>query len=177
MARTMVHDLSVLQHYAISNEEENEDFRTFLNQQDGMLVDEIVSHLNQVVSSQIDCTKCGNCCRSLMINIEPVEVQQMSAHLNMPLQQFKDTYVEESQQGQLVMNTIPCHFLHNNKCNVYEHRFTECREFPHLHKPGFINRLFVTFMHYGRCPIVFNVVEALKAELCFDTYPKSVAEV
>ena len=63
------------------------------------------------------------------------------------------------------MNKIPCHFLHENKCTVYEARPTECREFPGLHKPGFIKRSFATFMHYGRCPIIFNVIEALKKEL------------
>ncbi|MBV9989122.1 MAG: hypothetical protein JO301_15695, partial [Chitinophagaceae bacterium] len=46
--------------------------------------------------------------------------------------------------------------------------FAGCREFPALHVPGFRNRLFTTFMHYERCPIIFNVMEQLKDVIGFD---------
>ena len=166
-------ELPVINQADITNEEENQHFRSFLKQQDSVHVDNVVQRLNSLVSAQIDCTKCGNCCRSLMINIEPGESERLSSHLNIPIQDFKDKFVEESQQGHLVINTIPCHFLNESKCSIYENRFSECREFPHLHKPGFIGRSFSTFMHYGRCPIVFNVIEQLKDELSFRVYPET----
>jgi hypothetical protein len=62
---------------------------------------------------------------------------------------------------------MPCHFLNNNKCTVYDYRFAGCREFPALHLPNFTKRLFTTFMHYDRCPIIYNVVEGLKKETGF----------
>jgi len=67
----------------------------------------------------------------------------------------------------MIMNKMPCHFLKENKCTVYEQRFSGCKEFPALHLPDFTERLFTTFMHFERCPIIFNVVEQLKLQLNF----------
>lgn len=167
MSSTKIQDLSVIQNASERNEEENDLFRIFLKQQDSEHVDEMVHSLNLTISTQIDCTQCGNCCRSLMINVEPDEAKNLAAYLDIPADEFKHAYIEESEQGQMVINTIPCHFLKLNKCSIYAHRFNECREFPHLHKPAFTSRLFGTFMHYGRCPIIFNVIEALKIEFSF----------
>ena len=167
MLPTTIQDLSFIQNVSECKEDENDLFRIFLKQQDSVQVDEMVHSLNRIISAQIDCTQCGNCCRSLMINVEPDEAKNLAAYLDVPAAEFKHAYIEESEQGQMVINTIPCHFLKNNKCSIYTHRFTECRQFPHLHKPAFTSRLFGTFMHYGRCPIIFNVIEALKIELSF----------
>ena len=97
-----------------------------------------------------------------MINVTAEEASQLSSTLGMDESQFKQEYLEESMEGQLIINQVPCHFLEGNICSIYENRFNECREFPHLHKKGFQNRLFGTLMHYGTCPIVFNSIEALK---------------
>ena len=167
MLSTPIQDLSIIQNASAYNEEENDLFRIFLKQQDSAQVDKMVHTLNSTISAQIDCTQCGNCCRSLMINVEPAEANNVAAYLQIPAADFKHAYIEESEQGQMVINTIPCHFLKQNKCSIYAHRFNECREFPHLHKPAFTSRLFGTFMHYGRCPIIFNLVEALKVDLSF----------
>jgi Fe-S-cluster containining protein len=102
-----------------------------------------------------------------MINITQPEANALAAHLQQPLADVKAAYIEESLQGNMIMNTIPCHFLEGTKCSIYEHRFTECREFPHLHRPGFTKRLFGMLMYYNMCPIIFNVVEALKKETGF----------
>jgi Fe-S-cluster containining protein len=69
----------------------------------------------------------------------------------------------------MIMNAIPCRFLEELSCTIYTVRFAGCREFPALHLPGFTARYFTTRMHYGRCPIIFNVLEALKKELSFFT--------
>lgn len=165
MLKPLIYDLAVLQLLEETKEEENNSFLLYLIQQDEQSMDTIVHHLNKEVSEAIDCTACGNCCRSLMINIEPGEPELLSAHLNILLPVFKETYIEESQQGRMIVNTIPCHFLEDNKCIIYTHRFRECREFPHLHKPGFVRRLPGTLLHYIRCPIIYNVIESLKAVL------------
>jgi Fe-S-cluster containining protein len=125
--------------------------------------------LNETISPQIDCTVCGNCCRSLMINVEESDAQRMADALRISVDEFDSTYVEKSSSGNMrIMNKIPCHFLHDNKCTEYEARPNECREFPGLHHPNFTGRLFATFMHYGRCPIIYNVVEGLKESLSFN---------
>ncbi len=97
-----------------------------------------------------------------MINVTQPEAMNMADHLQMPLQSFKDQYIEESLQGQLIINQMPCHFLEGSRCSQYEHRFNECREFPHLNRKNFKDRMFGTLVHYAMCPIIFNVVEELK---------------
>ncbi len=119
------------------------------------------------ITPLIDCTACGACCKNLMINVTDENIQPVVSKLGLSIDDFKEKYVEESAQGQMIMNTIPCHFLSDNKCVVYAERFTECREFPHLHKNNFKGRLFGTLVHYAMCPIVFNVIEELKVETGF----------
>jgi Fe-S-cluster containining protein len=146
---------------------ENDAFSVFLKSQPGKAVDEIVFRLNEEIAPKIDCTKCGNCCKTLMIQVESDEAALVSDKMNISLVAFETNYVEKSSNGQMIINAIPCHFLSDHKCTIYEHRFSGCREFPALHLPYFTSRLFTTFMHYDRCPIIFNVIEALKQELSF----------
>jgi Fe-S-cluster containining protein len=152
---------------AALREEENDAFRAFLANKDGEDIDREVFRLNELVTPQIDCTQCGACCKMLMINVTPAEADTVSAHLGITRESFKEKYIEESQQGQMIMSAIPCHFLDDKICTVYENRFSECREFPHLDRKNFKDRLFGTLMHYAMCPIIFNVVEQLKIETGF----------
>ncbi|RYF91034.1 MAG: YkgJ family cysteine cluster protein [Chitinophagaceae bacterium] len=139
-----------------------------MNRQEMQQVDDIVHRLNDEVAAAVDCTSCGACCRQLMINITTQDAMKMSNHLQMEPAAFKSRFVEEGSSGMMIMNTIPCHFLANNMCTAYDARFTECREFPDLHKPNFKGRLFATLIHYAMCPIIFNVVERLKDEMGFE---------
>ncbi len=102
-----------------------------------------------------------------MINITDEEADKIAVHLNQTRKIFAEQYVEKGNNGMMIMNKMPCHFLVENKCTVYENRFRGCSEFPAMHLPNFIERLFTTFMHYDRCPIIFNVVEKLKIKLKF----------
>jgi uncharacterized protein len=159
----MITDLNTIAGLAIANETANNHLKAILLAMDSDAVDATVVDLQATITSQIDCTQCGNCCRSLMINVEKTDAERLAQHLQLSTQQVYERYIETSSQGSLaVMNTIPCHFLCDNKCTVYEARPAECREFPGLEAPNFTKRLFATFMHYGRCPIIFNVIEGLK---------------
>lgn len=131
-------------------------------------IDEAVARLDASVSPKINCTDCGNCCKSLMVLISDDEADHLSEHLGQPRAAFDSAYLEKGSNGLMIMNRMPCHFLSDNKCTVYEHRFEGCKEFPALHLPHFKRRLFTTFMHYERCPIIFNVVEQLKDEIGFE---------
>ena len=158
-------DLAIIATYASAREKENDEFRSWLKDKDGLLLDQVVHNINDTVSAGIDCTACGNCCKTLVIDVSAAEMATCAAHLHMPQETFKEQYLEESQQGKLYISTIPCHFLADNKCTIYANRFTDCRAFPHLYKDGFRDRLPGTLMHYGKCPIVYNVLEELKDTL------------
>jgi len=160
-------DLSVIAAVAIEKEEENEHFLRSLKRQDGEQLDTIVHRINDEVSSAIDCTACGNCCKTLIVNITPTEITGLAAYLDMPETDVREQYIEESLAGNCYISSVPCNFLADKKCSIYAGRFTECRDFPHLHKPGFRERFLGTLLHYGSCPIIFNVVERVKREVGF----------
>ena len=162
-------DLDFIAGQAHEKAEENDHFIGFLKGNDNTELDDLAHVINNKVSAAVDCTKCGNCCKTLVINVTADEVGKLAEHLLLTEAETKEIYIEESQQGNCFINTIPCHFLSDNKCSIYEARFTECRDFPHLHKPGFKSRLSGTLMHYGRCPIIYNVIEEMKTELGFFT--------
>lgn len=160
-------DLSVIKEIAAEKEDENDAFRIFLKNADSKEIDLMVHATNDAVAPQIDCTQCGNYCRSLMINVTATELTNLSHLLETDETTIKEKYIEESAGGQLVINSIPCHFLSGSRCSIYVNRFFECREFPHLHKDRFTGRLFGTLQYYAMCPIIFNVVEALKKKTGF----------
>ena len=134
---------------------------------DSKSLDKAVLNLSNTISPQIDCTACGNCCKSLMVNINNQEADNLAAHLGQNRAEFDEKYIEKGESGRMVLNAIPCHFLVGNSCSVYEHRFEGCKEFPAFHVPDFNKRLFTTYMHYDRCPIIFNVMETLKVDTGF----------
>src|ERR1043165_746488 len=102
-----------------SKDHENEAFRFFLKRFDADEVDKLVFPIQELVTTKTDCTQCGNCCRSLMINVEQHELQPIASTLNLSVEDVKQKFIEESAEGQMVINTIPCHFLSANKCTVY----------------------------------------------------------
>ncbi len=163
-----IQDLQQIAILAAERLEENDRFALQVKANSADQMDAVVHRINKNIEQKIDCTLCGNCCRSLMINVSEAEADSLSSHLQVSRASFDDTYLEKGSNGMMLMNAIPCTFLEANRCNVYEHRFEGCREFPAMHLPGFSKRLFTTLMHYGRCPIIFNIVEEMKDEMGFE---------
>lgn len=162
----IIQSLAVIEAIYNDKEDENEQFRNYLKLADPEEIDAHIATLNNIITPQIDCTTCGNCCRNLMINIEDEYVEKLANRLNLTEAVFLQRYVEKG-ETLMVFNQVPCHFLHDCKCTVYEDRPSDCRRFPNLDVPGFQTRLFATFSHYRICPIIFNVVEGLKTSMGF----------
>ncbi|HLD53673.1 MAG TPA: YkgJ family cysteine cluster protein [Sediminibacterium sp.] len=161
-------DLKAISDFANQHQAENDRFSAFLKEFNDEAIDAKVQELDALISPTISCTDCGNCCKSLMVCLNEEEANNLSTHLKMDRPSFDQQYLEKGSNGMMIMNQMPCHFLQNNKCTVYEYRFEGCKEFPALHLPHFKRRVFTTFMHYDRCPIIFNVVEQLKIEMNFE---------
>lgn len=164
-------DLETIKIKAKSLELENVQFQDFLRNLDSSSLDKAVFNLSEQISPKIECTDCGNCCKSLMVNIDEAEANNLAAHLGQTRETFDAKYLDKGDSGRMVVNAIPCHFLVGNSCSVYEHRFAGCKEFPAFHVPDFNKRLFTTYMHYDRCPIIFNVMETLKEKTGFKKEP------
>jgi Fe-S-cluster containining protein len=79
--------------------------------------------------------------------------------------EFRSRFLADDpeREGSVFINQ-PCPFLQDNFCTVYDHRPSDCRSYPHLHKRDFVFRMNQAFSNCSVCPIVFNVYEELKRE-------------
>lgn len=163
----MEHNLAIISSILTAQQAENEGFREFMECVDEKELDSLVMRLNNRVQPKIDCTNCGNCCKTIMINFEEKETEQVAEKLNITKEEFINKYVERGLGNNLIMKSMPCSFLENNMCTVYAQRFEGCRDFPYLHIPRFQKRLSQFYLHIEVCPIAFNVLQSLKKETGF----------
>ena len=63
----------------------------------------------------------------------------------------------------IVFNELPCPFLNENKCAMYESRPKDCKSFPHLNQDITV-RCHQFFGNAKTCPIAFNVLQNAKLE-------------
>jgi len=147
-------------------EEENFNFRIFLKGQDFKSVDRIVHRINKQITSQIDCQKCGNCCKLLRPCLTEAEIEELSRIDNLTQPDFVTRFVEtDNFEGTKYLKDAPCKYLKDKTCSIYTNRPEDCKSYPHTQKSEFITRTLGMIDNYGICPIVFNLFEQLKEEL------------
>lgn len=114
------------------------------------------------VSSKIDCTQCGNCCKQQEPGVTLEEIDTLASIKNMSADEFKTQFVAWDKEGISFLCNKPCTFLKGTICSIYSSRPHSCADFPGLQRPRLKWRLKQVEENYGICPIVFNVVERLK---------------
>jgi Fe-S-cluster containining protein len=159
-------DLAKIAWHARENKEENLRFKNFLKAQNGRKLDILVNKLHDEVAAKIDCTACGNCCKQLSPCLTKADIKNIATAVDMPIEETIDRYTEPL-GSDLSLKHLPCIFLKENMCTVYQYRPETCASFPHLHKEGFNTQLRRHLDNYSICPITFNVIERLKNELHF----------
>ena len=165
----LITDIAKIEKLARKKADENWNFRSFLKSTDIPFekIDAIVHRLNKEVSSQIDCTKCANCCKTISPTLDEEDIVTFAKGLGISPEQLKSQYLVKDEEG-FTFNAKPCPFLVDNKCSNYDHRPKACASYPHLHKEDFVFRTIGVINNCPVCPIVFNVVERLKDELRHD---------
>jgi hypothetical protein len=94
-------------------------------------------------------------------------VQRIAEYLGTTIQELRARYLGYDRDvGRAITRELPCPFLKDNLCTIYEVRPSVCAGYPHLHR-NFRNRLWQTIDNAETCPIVFNVLERLKKRLGF----------
>ena len=161
--------LHIIERVAKEKEEENWKFRSFLKQLDIEVekLDAIAHQITADVTSQIDCTECGNCCKHDRPELDTDDIARFATGLRITIAKFQYEYLtqDEDAGSNQVFNSVPCPFLENNMCTNYEYRPKACASYPHLDKDEFVFRLWSVVENYAICPIVFNVYNQLKKEL------------
>lgn len=160
-------DINRIEKLARHREEANWAFRCFLKSSNLSInrIDSKVHQLYREISSRIECTSCANCCRVSRPLLTKADVKRLSQAQSLSISAFRARYLrtDEDEKGE-TFNALPCPFLKDNRCTVYEHRPADCRSFPHMHKREFIFRVNQAFSNCQVCPIVFNLYEGLKRE-------------
>lgn len=162
----LITDIETIARMSEQNEDENIDFRCFLKGDldwSDKRLDALVHKILKSVASGIDCTKCANCCRSTSTGLLPDEIERLAVRLGLSIQEFEDKYITTGDfHNEKMIAEIPCPFLNDCTCTVYEDRPSACKEYPHIQKDGFLSRSLSVLGNAEICPIVFNVLEQLK---------------
>jgi hypothetical protein len=122
------------------------------------------------ITEKIDCTKCANCCKELKPILGELDIERISKHLGMTKEDFILKYSVKNDEKEFELNQMPCIFLVDNKCQIYEMRPKNCREYPNLLGKDVTIRCNAFFYDAEICPIVFNVLENSKKEFLEDIY-------
>ena len=170
MPAAVTTDLVQIQRAAVAQADENSCFRTFVKLEvelSDRRLNAVVSETTAEVWKHIDCRTCANCCRSQHPTFSRPEVQRIAAYLGITVEELRRRYLtSDADSGKYITRELPCPFLENNLCAIYEVRPAVCAGYPHLHR-NFRSRLWQTIDNAAICPIVYNVLESLKNRLGF----------
>ena len=108
----------------------------------GFNPDDLAGQLHEQAFQIVDCACCANCCKKMDINFDDEDIERIADHLNVPVDQFIETYLEaDDENGPYKARQKPCPFLgDDDRCTIYDVRPTVCREYPHTDKEGFTFR-------------------------------------
>ncbi len=165
----MLLDLVQIKTLGEKKRHENERFRRHLKSRDHS--DRILRRLAEEVEDEIDCTTCANCCRVATVRLTERDVENMSKSLRMTRERFLNDYTTQSDDEGLILRRTEkgCVFLDGNLCLVYDHRPANCEDFPHVVRGNgsIVSRMWDLVDRACYCPIVYNSIEAFKAETGF----------
>lgn len=126
-------------------------------------IDAMFHRAAEGVSAAVDCTQCARCCETLGPVLGDDDVERLARRLALNAEQVRERYLRP-EDGGLVFATLPCPFLVDRRCSVYEDRPEDCRSYPHLHKREMVSRLLGVIDSSGTCPIVYEVLERVRRE-------------
>ena len=170
MPDEVITDLVQIQLHAVTNEDENSEFQTFVKLElelSDRRLNTMVRETTSQVWKHIDCRTCANCCRMQHPVFSRTEAQRIATYLGLTLEEVRARYLtSDADTGKYITRELPCPFLDGNLCGVYEVRPAVCADYPHLQR-NLRSRLWQVLDNATLCPIVYNVLERLKQSLGF----------
>jgi len=150
----------------LSSKEHQKKFRRFLERADRTRVLRQLPDLHEEATAANDCLQCAACCKNYSPRFKTPDVKRISKHLRMKESTFIDTYLLVDEDGDFVAKTAPCPFLGaDNYCTIYENRPSDCARFPYTDEDVLLKRPKITLKNATFCPIVFQVLDRLSAQL------------
>ncbi len=175
----LITDLDTIQRLAVERHAEFEVMRYLLELNIDITdaeLDTMVEAIANPITEQIDCTQCGNCCRSLHVYVTSEDVERLADGLHTSVENVKEEYVDLNNPKKVgewgKFKAHPCAFLKGNLCSVYAHRPDSCRTYPGL-TPHFRWILEDIIDGAAICPIIYNVLDAMvkKVDALYEQVP------
>ena len=118
--------------------------------------------LHEEAFDKIDCLSCANCCKNYSPRFKGPDIKRISKVLRLRETDFITTYLRMDEDGDYVLQSLPCPFLEaNNHCRIYEDRPSDCRRFPYTDEDVLVKRTAITVKNSQFCPITYYVIERL----------------
>ena len=118
--------------------------------------------LHEEAFSKIDCLQCAACCKNYSPRFKTPDIKRISKLLRMKEGEFVETYLREDEDGDFVLQQLPCPFLGaDHYCSIYEDRPSDCHRFPYTDEDIIIKRQPLTLKNATFCPITYYVLEVL----------------
>jgi Fe-S-cluster containining protein len=159
---------------AAKREDQNWDFRAFLKgHADEDELDAQFLALHNELFASYDCCECNNCCKSYEVLLNGADIQRISAHLNMTADAFGNAYLEACENDddgneQYVLKADSCVFLQEDgRCRIHSCKPDSCKGYPFTDRPERLFSLISVVEFAKTCPVVFEILERLKAQYRF----------
>ncbi len=142
---------------------ENKKFFDRLKNKKIKKLDEAFHPVHDEVFDEVDCLKCGNCCKTTSPIFTDIDIDRIAKHLRIRPAQLVKEHLHLDSDHDYVLNVTPCTFLgSDNYCSIYDVRPKACREYPHTDRKNIAGILPLTLENTKVCPAVFEIVEQLK---------------
>lgn len=155
-------DIEKYKQLALQKQGEHRKFLANLKKRAPKNLDRIVQDIHAEVFSEIDCTECANCCKTLGPLFTESDITRIAKHLRMKLPVFEEMYLRVDEDGDKVFRP----FLGgDNLCSIYDARPKACREFPHTNRKKFYQINNLTIKNSLICPAAYLFVEKLRERI------------
>lgn len=129
-------------------------------------VNALAAELHDEVFDEIDCLKCGNCCRTTGPLFTQKDIERLAKRFRIRPGDFIEQYLRLDEEGDYVLQSVPCPFLgEDNYCSVYEDRPKACRTYPHTDHKTFHKITDLTAKNTRICPAAYLVVKRMRDRL------------
>jgi Fe-S-cluster containining protein len=129
-------------------------------------LDTIVHDAHHEAFQKIDCLDCANCCKTTGPLFIEKDIARLAKHLKMKEKHFIESYLRIDEDGDYVLQTVPCPFLDaDNYCGVYDKRPRACRAYPHTDRVKQKQILKLMKRNSAVCPAVDFVLDQIRNKL------------
>lgn len=155
-----------LKNQAAARKESDRKLLAKLKKKNPREVDRLMHTAHAEVFACTDCLQCANCCRTTGPLFTDRDIDRIAKHLRMKAVDFITTYLRVDEDGDHVLQQVPCAFLgDDNLCSIYEVRPKACREYPHTDREKQHQLSDLTLRNVAVCPAVGKILDRVAKQV------------